>query len=72
MTVDAMVKQLTYKYKMGYTLKRLYDELADVLGIANSAWVFSEFVELNKADKAFMDEFNSTSFVENVIPNVVD
>ncbi len=71
MKTDTIIKQLTYKYKMGYKLKRLYDELMEVLGMANSPWVFSEFIELNKNDKEFMKEFNSTSFVENVIPRTL-
>lgn len=71
LTIKLIVNQSTYKYKMGQSLKSIYDDLIFAFGQANGAWYFLGFVEVNKNDTVFMEEFNKTSFVENANPNIV-
>lgn len=63
MKIQTIVKQLGYKYNIGYTLKRIYDDLNHIYGCGNGALVFSEFLLVNKSNKTLMEEFNTTSFI---------
>lgn len=64
MSVNQIVGQATYKYKMGQSLKSIYDDFCIAFGSANGAWYFSEFVVQNKSNKAFISEFNKTCFTQ--------
>ena len=54
----------------GYSLKEIYDELIKFHGSRDGAIIFSEFIKRKKdeGDTKIMDEFNRTSFVENINP----
>lgn len=67
--LDMLFRVLDNKYNnQGYTLKELYDETISMQGSKDGALIFSEFVKRKKdsGDKRFIDEFNKTSFVENI------
>ena len=67
--LDMLYRILKSKYENhGMTLKEIYDEVIYMQGIRDSALIFFEFVKRKKeeGDKEFMDEFNKTSFVENI------
>lgn len=67
--IDNLVSIMTSKVKnQGYSLKELYDETLKMLGSQEGALVFSEFIKRKKdeGDKKIIEEFNKTSFVENI------
>lgn len=67
--LDMLYRILNNKYNnQGYTLKELYDETISMQGVKDGALIFSEFAKRKKdsGDKRFMEEFNKTSFVENI------
>lgn len=70
--MESLLKIMDGKVKNnGYSLKKLYDEVLWGHGSSNGAAIFSEFIKRKKeeGDTKVMDEFNRTSFVENVNPN---
>ena len=67
--LDMLYRVLKSKYEnQGMSLKQIYDEVINMQGIKDGALIFSEFVKRKKeeGDKRFIDEFNKTSFVENI------
>lgn len=65
LSIKQIVEHATYRYKMGQTLKSIYDDFNFAFGSADGPWYFSEFVVQNKKDKQFMKEFNTTCFINN-------
>ena len=75
--LDMLYRVLDNKYNnQGYTLKELYDETIYMQGSRDGALIFSEFAKRKKdsGDERFIEEFNKTSFVENINPsnNVIE
>ena len=69
--LDNLVSIMNSKVKnQGYSLKELYDEVISMQGSRDGALIFSEFIKRKKdeGDTEIMDEFNRTSFVENINP----
>ena len=67
--LDMLYSVLNSKYEnQGMSLKEIYDEVIYMQGSRDGALIFSEFAKRKKenGDKRFMDEFNKTSFVENI------
>jgi hypothetical protein len=67
--LDMLYRVLNSKYEnQGMSLKEIYDEVIYMQGSRDGALIFSEFAKRKKenGDKRFMDEFNKTSFVENI------
>tara|TARA_R110000803_G_scaffold21027_1_gene53396 strand:- start:218 stop:499 length:282 start_codon:yes stop_codon:yes gene_type:complete len=67
--LDMLYRVLNSKYEnQGMSLKEIYDEVIYIKGSRGGALIFSEFAKRKKenGDKRFMDEFNKTSFVENI------
>jgi hypothetical protein len=69
--IDNLMSIMDSKIKyQGYSLKELYDEVISMQGSRDGALIFSEFIKRKKdeRDTKIMDEFNKTSFVENINP----
>lgn len=69
--LDNLMSIMDSKVKyQGYSLKELYDEVIKFQGSRDGALIFSEFIKRKKdeGDTKIMDEFNRTSFVENINP----
>jgi hypothetical protein len=69
--IDNLMSIMDSKIKnQGYSLKELYDEVISMQGSRDGALIFSEFIKRKKdeGDTKIMDEFNKTSFVENINP----
>ena len=69
--LDNLMSIMDSKVKyQGYSLKELYDEVFHYQGSRDGALIFSEFIKRKKdeGDTKIMDEFNRTSFVENINP----
>lgn len=67
--LDNLMSIMDSKVKyQGYSLKELYDEVIKFQGSRDGALIFSEFIKRKKdeGDTKIMDEFNRTSFVENI------
>lgn len=67
--VDNIVSIMNSKLKnQGYSLKELYDEVIKLHGSKDGAIIFSEFIKRKKDenDTDIINEFNKTSFVENI------
>lgn len=70
--LDDIISIMNNKLKnQGYSLKELYDEVIKLQGSRDGAILFSEFIKRKKdeGDSDVVDEFNKTSFVENVSVN---
>jgi DNA polymerase III sliding clamp (beta) subunit (PCNA family) len=65
--VADLISILKSKYNTGESLKSLYDQVKEAYGSANVGTIFSTFASEMKNNKKFMEEFNKTSFVDNVV-----
>lgn len=69
--IDNLISIMNSKIKnQGYSLKELYDEVIKFQGSKDGALIFSEFIKRKKdeGDSKIIEEFNRTSFVENINP----
>tara|TARA_R110000823_G_scaffold206627_11_gene337321 strand:+ start:2928 stop:5153 length:2226 start_codon:yes stop_codon:yes gene_type:complete len=67
--LDMLYRVLNSKYEnQGMSLKEIYDEVIYMQGVKDGALIFSDFAyrKRQEGDKRFTDEFNKTSFVENI------
>ena len=62
-----LISILKSKYSTGESLKSLYDQVKEAYGSANVGAIFSTFASEMKNNKKFMEEFNKTSFIDNVV-----